>query len=179
MFVHLLRQVFARFGIGRIEAILVYQHFLVLQPLPPGFFGYVVKYFLAEFPGIGGKIQAFGFPPEFDALHHSWHFRTLQKWASYCANRARSPAMAEAATRIVAPSYPAGTRLSLKNASRSGKVAKRNPHTGFRFDDFLKEERFFEEVQAKALKRALAEQLEGRMQAAKLTLIKAARALGK
>ena len=79
----------------------------------------------------------------------------------------------------MAPSYPAGTRLSLKNASRSGKVAKRNPHTGFRFDDFLKEERFFEEVQAKALKRALAEQLEERMQAAKLTLIKAARALGK
>src|SRR5438034_11128251 len=83
MFFHLLRQVFARFGIGQTEAILVNQHFLVLQPLPPGFFGYVVKYSLSEFPGIGGEIQAFGFPSEFDALHHSWHFHAPQKWASY------------------------------------------------------------------------------------------------
>ena len=82
-------------------------------------------------------------------------------------------------------------------------MAKRNPRTGSRFDDFLKEEGIFEKVQAKALKRALAEQLEESMQAAKLTkletsrsqldrvldpgnvsvqldtLIKAARALGK
>lgn len=45
-------------------------------------------------------------------------------------------------------------------------MAKRNPHTGFRFDDFLKEEGIFAEVQAKALKRALAEQLEESMQKA-------------
>ena len=50
-------------------------------------------------------------------------------------------------------------------------MAKRNVHTGSRFDDFLKEEGIFEEVQAKALKRALAEQLEESMQAAKLTKI--------
>ena len=56
-----------------------------------------------------------------------------------------------------------------RNASRSGNVAKRNPRTGSRFDDFLKEEGIFEEVQAKALKRALAEQLEESRQAAKLT----------
>ena len=37
-------------------------------------------------------------------------------------------------------------------------VAKRNPRTGSRFDDFLKEEGIFEEVQAQAPKRALAEQ---------------------
>jgi hypothetical protein len=48
-------------------------------------------------------------------------------------------------------------------------VAKRNPRTGSRFDDFLKDEGIFEEVQAKALKRALAEQLQESMQAAKLT----------
>ena len=48
-------------------------------------------------------------------------------------------------------------------------MAKRNPRTGSRFDDFLKEEGVFEEVQAKALKRALAEQLEEGMQVAKLT----------
>jgi hypothetical protein len=48
-------------------------------------------------------------------------------------------------------------------------VAKRNLRTGSRLDDFLKEEGIFEEVQAKALKRALAEQLEESMHAAKLT----------
>ena len=53
-------------------------------------------------------------------------------------------------------------------------MAKRNPLTGFRFDDFLKEEGF-EEVQAKALKRALAEQLEESIQAAKLTKLDTAK----
>lgn len=48
-------------------------------------------------------------------------------------------------------------------------MAKRNAHTGSSFDDFLKEEGIFEVVQAKALKRALAEQLEEGMQAAMLT----------
>jgi len=54
-------------------------------------------------------------------------------------------------------------------------VAKRNVHTGSKFDDFLKDEGIYEEVQAKALKRALAEQLEESMQAAKLTKLDMAR----
>jgi len=48
-------------------------------------------------------------------------------------------------------------------------VAKHNLYTGSDFDDFLKEEGVYEEVQAKALKRALSEQLGDSMQAAKLT----------
>jgi len=35
-------------------------------------------------------------------------------------------------------------------------MAKRNPNTGSSFDDFLKEEGIFQEVQANALQRALA-----------------------
>ena len=54
------------------------------------------------------------------------------------------------------------------------RATKPNPHTGSRFDDFLMEEGIFEEVQAKALKRALAEQLEEGMVAAKLTKIRMA-----
>jgi hypothetical protein len=54
-------------------------------------------------------------------------------------------------------------------------MAKSNPHTGSRFDDFLKEEGIFDEVQARALKRALAEQLEESMQDAKLTKLEMAR----
>jgi antitoxin HicB len=53
-------------------------------------------------------------------------------------------------------------------------MAKRNPHIGSNFDDFLKEEGIFEEVQAKALKRALAEQIQESMSAAKISKVKMA-----
>ena len=46
-----------------------------------------------------------------------------------------------------------------------------NPHTGSSFDDFLKEDGIFEEVQARALKRALAEQLDEAMQSGKLSKV--------
>lgn len=48
-------------------------------------------------------------------------------------------------------------------------MKKLNPHSGSDFDDFLKDEGIFEEVQAKALKRVVAEQIEDSMEAAKLT----------
>ena len=54
-------------------------------------------------------------------------------------------------------------------------MAKRNPRTGSSFDDFLKEEGLYEEVHAKALKRALTEQLQDSMHAARLTKFKMAR----
>ena len=47
-------------------------------------------------------------------------------------------------------------------------MAKHNPHTGSSFDNFLQEEGVYEEVQAKALKRALSEQLAESMEARKL-----------
>jgi len=53
-------------------------------------------------------------------------------------------------------------------------MAKRNPHFGSNFDDFLKDEGVFEEVQAKALKRALSEQIEESMQAANISKVKMA-----
>jgi antitoxin HicB len=48
-------------------------------------------------------------------------------------------------------------------------MARNSLHTGSRFDDFLKEEGIYEEVQAKAIKRVLAEQLEESMHTAKLS----------
>ncbi len=57
-------------------------------------------------------------------------------------------------------------------------MAKHNPHTGSRFDDFLKEEGIYDEVQAKALKRALAEQLVESMQITKLGKTEMARKMG-
>ncbi len=54
-------------------------------------------------------------------------------------------------------------------------MASNNPHTGERFDAFLEEEGIFDEVQAKALKRALAEQLKESMQDKKLTKLQMSR----
>ncbi len=51
------------------------------------------------------------------------------------------------------------------------KKIKTNQHTGSSFDDFLKDEGIFEEVQAKALKRALVEQLNDAMQSGKLSKV--------
>jgi antitoxin HicB len=46
-----------------------------------------------------------------------------------------------------------------------------NPHRGSDFDGFLQEDGLFEEVQARALKRALAEQIDDAMHASKLTKV--------
>ena len=54
------------------------------------------------------------------------------------------------------------------------KANKVYPHTGSNFDDFLKEDGIHEEVQARALKRALAEQLDDAMQSGKLSKVKMA-----
>ena len=51
------------------------------------------------------------------------------------------------------------------------KTTKTNPHAGSSFDDFLKEDGIYEEVQARALKRALAEQLDDAMQSSKLSKV--------
>lgn len=54
-------------------------------------------------------------------------------------------------------------------------MARSNPHTGSRFEEFLKDEGIFDEVQAKALKRVLAEQLEESMQDENLTKLQMAK----
>jgi antitoxin HicB len=55
---------------------------------------------------------------------------------------------------------------------------KRNPHKGSDFDDFLKEEGIFDEVQALAVKRVLAHQLERGMKAKCLTKTAMAKRMG-
>ena len=50
-------------------------------------------------------------------------------------------------------------------------MTKNNPRTGSNFDDFLKDQGFYDEVTAKALKRALAEQLRESMLAQKIVKI--------
>lgn len=50
-------------------------------------------------------------------------------------------------------------------------MAKDNPRTGSSFDDFLKEQGIYEEVTAKALKRAISEQLREGMQEQQITKV--------
>lgn len=54
------------------------------------------------------------------------------------------------------------------------KKTKVNPHAGSSFDDYLKEDGIFEEVQSRALERALAEQLDESLVSAKLFAQRAA-----
>jgi predicted XRE-type DNA-binding protein len=51
------------------------------------------------------------------------------------------------------------------------KITKVNPRTGSSFDAFLEQDGIYEEVQARALKRALAEQLDDAMQSSKLSKV--------
>jgi antitoxin HicB len=51
----------------------------------------------------------------------------------------------------------------------------KNPHIGGSFDDFLKEEGLYEDVQTTAIKRVLASQLEQAMKSRKLTKLEMAR----
>ncbi|MBX9812896.1 MAG: helix-turn-helix domain-containing protein [Burkholderiales bacterium] len=55
---------------------------------------------------------------------------------------------------------------------------KRNPHIGSDFDDFLKEEKIFDEAQAIAVKRVLAYQLEQSMKKSRLTKSAMAKRMG-
>jgi len=50
-------------------------------------------------------------------------------------------------------------------------MKRNNPRTGADFDDFLKEEGIFDEVTAKALKRAISEQLKESMQEQRITKV--------
>lgn len=65
--------------------------------------------------------------------------------------------------------------MAKKTEAKPAKAQRKdNPRTGSSFDAFLEEEGIFEEVQAKALKRALAEQLEDSMTKANLSKVRMA-----
>ena len=70
---------------------------------------------------------------------------------------------------------PPETSRSRKRAGASGAVARSNKHRGSSFDTLLREERIFDEVQASAIKRALAEAVEEGMVKAGLSKVEMAR----
>src|SRR4051812_45152978 len=69
----LLHEVFARLRIGEVEAILVHQHGLLLEPLGPRLFRDVLPDALAEVAGVRREIETVGLAAELDALHRPSH----------------------------------------------------------------------------------------------------------
>src|SRR6185503_10719655 len=69
----LLHEVLARARVGEVEAVLVDQHRLLLEPLRPGFLRDPLPDALAERPGVGREVHAFGFASQLYTLHHSRH----------------------------------------------------------------------------------------------------------
>jgi hypothetical protein len=61
--------------------------------------------------------------------------------------------------------------LQIRFTRKEGIVRKVNQHVGSNFDDFLMDEGIFEEVQARALKRALVEQLSDAMQSGNVSKV--------
>src|SRR5690242_18822528 len=75
---HLALQVFACALVGQVQAVLVDQHRLLLEPLLPGFLADAFVDALAQLAGIGREVEALGFAAELDALdgachHASWN----------------------------------------------------------------------------------------------------------
>src|SRR4051812_25130744 len=68
MVFHLPLQVLARPLVREVEPVLVDQHGLLLQPLLPGFLADGLVDPLAEFAGVRGEIEPFGFATELDAI---------------------------------------------------------------------------------------------------------------
>jgi len=70
---HLLGEILPRLDVGEVEAVLVHQHGLVLEPLLPGFLRHVLEDALAELPRVGREVEPVGLAAELDAFHRACH----------------------------------------------------------------------------------------------------------
>ena len=61
--------------------------------------------------------------------------------------------------------------MQIRFTRKEGIVRKVNQHVGSNFDDFLMDEGIYEEVQARALKRVLVEQLSNAMQSGNVSKV--------
>jgi transcriptional regulator with XRE-family HTH domain len=64
---------------------------------------------------------------------------------------------------------PGSRKATKKRARKASKMKKANPRIGSKFEDFLDEEGILEDVQAAAIKRVLAAQLEEQRKALRIT----------
>src|SRR6266852_5345615 len=111
MFLQLLRQVFSRTRIGKIQSVLVDQHGLVLDPALPCFLGYVFVYAFAEVAGIGRHVEPLRLAAKLDAFHHSCHCHDSVSNGLQILTRF-SPCVTHVIFRFGIPYYAAGLRSS-------------------------------------------------------------------
>jgi len=81
---HLLDKIVARFFVGKIETVFIYQHFLQFEPFLPRLFRHVVEYALSELAGIWGKIKPFRCASKLDAFDCSGHFDCYRAVLQIC-----------------------------------------------------------------------------------------------
>src|SRR5258708_30894574 len=79
MLAHLLLEVLARARIGEVEAVLVHQHLLLLEPGLPRLLGDALPEALTELARIGREVEAFGLLLQLDAVHHTRHHNSFTK----------------------------------------------------------------------------------------------------
>ncbi len=77
MVFHLAGQVLAGTQIGQVQAVFIHQHGLVLEPVGPGLLAHTLPDALAQFSGVGRKIQTLSFFAEFDALNGACYVGVL------------------------------------------------------------------------------------------------------
>src|SRR5262245_14743839 len=73
MLLHLAHKIIPSFLVGKVEPVLIHQHLLMLQPLPPGLLRYLLENALAQLAWIGREIKAFRLAAQLDALYHPGH----------------------------------------------------------------------------------------------------------
>src|SRR5690606_333202 len=91
---HLLLQILARGRVGQVEAVFAGQARLVLLPFFPGFLGHALPDAGAEFAGVRGEVEPFGFALQFYAVDGTGHGllpiisdrqAILAAWRIWCA----------------------------------------------------------------------------------------------
>jgi hypothetical protein len=80
---HLLLQVLAGARVREVQAVLVHQHLLVLEPRLPRLLGDAFVELAAQLAGVRRHVQAFGFLLQLDAIdnagHHSSFTNTFER----------------------------------------------------------------------------------------------------
>ncbi|MEI2718885.1 MAG: hypothetical protein V9E87_01895 [Gemmatimonadales bacterium] len=94
---HLALEVLAGALVGQVQAVLVDQHRLVLEPAGPGLLAHALPDALAQFARVGREVEALGFMAELDAVDGTSHgspwvcFGVLELAKAFAATLSRFP----------------------------------------------------------------------------------------
>src|SRR5688572_13570163 len=125
MVLHVLREVVARLLVRQVEPVLVHQHRLVREPLPPRVFRHVLENALAELTRIGREIEPLGLAAELDAFDGARHCASIHERRAcsttrpvgrYRPDNATPSARNTPSSRPLAPTSSSGAPLGWKDS---------------------------------------------------------------